>query len=381
MPPAFPKEEFDQRQQRLRALMDDHGLDVCVITTPENICYLTGHETPGYYVYQALVVPKDGDPVIVLRESEVINAEEFTYLDRFHGFPDSVDPVDATLETIRSLGPASRFGIEEKSWFLPPALYQRLVAGMGGAEPTHIDQSVADLRLLKSSSEIERLREASEVVNAAAEAAIELIAPGVRERDVAAAIFSALTSAGSEYLGMEPFVASGPRSGSIHASWTDREIQHGEPVLIEFAAARSRYHSVLMHTVATGELPDDLAALADTCHAARAATIEQIRPGATPEQCHEACVETIRAAGLGDYYRKRTGYSVGLAFAPDWGEGHLLSLGYGQTRPLEAGMVLHAVPAIRMPGRGGFGLSATVLVTEDGHEVLTKAPGPYGWAS
>lgn len=379
MAPVFPKEEYQARQDRFRGALQEAGIDSCLITSPESVCYLTGHATPGYYTYQALVFPAASEPTLIMRESEVINAQELTYFDsgRIEGYPDNADPIAVTAGVLKSADATGKVGFDTRSWFLTPFQYESLLETLKPGETASVDAVLGGLRLIKSPREIDAIRDAARIVNRAADAAVAVIAPGVRERDVAARIFDTMVREGSEFLGMEPFVASGPRSGSIHASWTDREIRDGEPVLIEHAAAVNRYHAVLMHTVLVGKLPDDLQKVADSCAKARDATIAAMQPGNTAEACHVACVNSITADGLIEYYRKRTGYSVGIAFAPDWGEGGILSLGYGQTRKLEPGMVLHAVPAIRIPGRGGVGLSATVLITEDGPEVLTHAGGGH----
>lgn len=375
MAPVFPREEYESRQSRFREELKKAGIDVCLVTSPESVCYLTGHATPGYYTYQALVFPSGSEPTLIMRESEVINAEEFTYFNRgqIEGYPDNVDPIEVTAKVIRSTGPANKIGFDTRSWFLTPFQYNKLLEDLSPSETVAVDGILGNLRLIKSPLEIASISSAARIVNRAADAAIGAVGPGVRERDVAARIFDTIVREGSEFLGMEPFVASGPRSGNMHASWTDREIRNGEPVLIEHAAAVNRYHAVLMHTALVGRMPDDLQKVADTCAKARDATIAMMQPGVTAEDCHKACVKTIDDNGLLEYYRKRTGYSVGIAFAPDWGEGGILSLGYGQTTKLQPGMVLHAVPTIRIPGRGGVGFSATVLITEDGSEILTQA--------
>jgi len=371
MAPVFPKAEYEFRQQRLRDVMRESEIDTCLITSPESVCYLTGHATPGYYTYQALVFPVEASPKLVMRESEVINAEELTYLDDIRGYPDNVDPISATVQVIASGGAVEHLGIDERSWFLPPYQHRQLVSELKPRQVSAVDQAVGGLRVVKSPAEIEAIREAARITNRAAKDAVDVVAPGVRERDIAAAIFESMVRNGSEYLGMEPFVASGPRSGNIHATWTDRVVQSGEPVLLELAAAYHRYHAALMHTVLVGDLPADLRRVADTCRKARDATVAMMRPGNSAEDCHRACVKVIEDDGLLEYYRKRSGYSIGLAFAPDWGEGAILSLGYGQQGKLQPGMVLHAVPAIRIPSRGGVGLSATVLVSEGDPEILT----------
>jgi|SRR6056297_3389109 len=373
MAAVFPIEEYTERQNRFRKELEKAEVDICVVTSPESLCYLTGHATPGYYTYQALVFPTEGEPILIMRESEVINAEESTWFDakRIEGYPDNVDPIEVTMRIIKAAGKATRIGFDSQSWFLTPSQYLRLLEGLKPEKIVSVDDALGRIRLVKSPLEIDSVRAAAKIVNTTAAAAVAAIAPGVRERDIAAIMFDRMVRDGSEFLGMEPFVASGPRSGNIHATWTEREIHEGEPVLIELAAAKNRYHAVLMHTAIVGRLPEDLQRVADTCAKARDATIAAMQPGVTAESCHKACVKTIDDEGLMEFYRKRTGYSVGIAFAPDWGEGGILSLGYGQTTRLEPGMVVHAVPAIRIPGRGGVGLSSTVLITDDGPEVLT----------
>jgi Xaa-Pro dipeptidase len=101
--------------------------------------------------------------------------------------------------------------------------------------------------------------------------------------------------------------------------------------------------------------------------------IAAIRPGTTCGEVDAACRDTIEAAGFGHGFRKRTGYSIGVAYAPDWGEGHIASLQPGDDTVLEPGMVFHLPPAIRLPERC-VGLSEIVLVTDPGHEVLTSFP-------
>ncbi len=87
-----------------------------------------------------------------------------------------------------------------------------------------------------------------------------------------------------------------------------------------------------------------------------------------------ACRGLLEDAGYEPYFRKRTGYSVGVAFAPDWGEGHIVSLRRDDPTVLEAGMVFHIPPALRVPRQYGLGFSETVLITKTGCEVLTRFP-------
>ncbi|KRV49836.1 peptidase [Wenjunlia vitaminophila] len=375
MSPVFPPSEYQQRLGALRATLEAEGLDAVVVHTPENVCYLSGHATPGYYTYQCLVVTTAGDAALLMRQTETDNAADTSYLERIVGFPDSADPVRATADLLAELAPGARaVGVEARSWFLPPEPFARLGALLSdrGARVAHIDGVLAAARLVKSPLEIAQIRAAARSTNAGVAAAASAAVPGASERTVAAAAFEALIASGSEYFGMEPFVASGPRAGTIHASWSDRVIQRDEAVLLEMSATCGRYNAPLMHTVWTGALAGEAAAMATACARARDAALAHVRPGGSPAAAHAACKEAIADAGLAHTYRKRSGYSVGIAFAPDWGEGHLLSLGENEQRAFAPGMVVHVVPTLRVRGTAGIGLSATVLVTDDGHEVLTS---------
>jgi Xaa-Pro dipeptidase len=373
MPRTFPEAEYTARLDRFRATLAELRVDVAVVTAPENVCYLVGHETAGYYTYQCLVVPVDGDPVLLTRETETVNGFDTTYLEHVVGYPDVDDPIARTADLVASIAPGARsVGLEARSWFLPPELFEQLTAAFSGSTVVRIDDAVAQLRLVKSPAEIERLRIAAGITNAGMRAGALAAVPGVRERDVAATAFGEMIRRGSEYVGMEPFVASGPRAGNIHASWSDRVIREGEGVLLEMAASSGRYHAPLMYSVATGELTGDSARMAEACRAARDATVAMVRPGSTPAAAHLECRRVVDEHGLIHTYRKRSGYSVGIAFAPDWGEGHILSLKETEHRAFEPGMVVHVVPTLRLAGVAGQGFSATVLVTEQGNEVLTS---------
>jgi Xaa-Pro dipeptidase len=375
MTPTFDRSEYTSRVQSFQKRLSELDLDVAVVTAPENICYLTGHQTPGYYTYQCLVVPQAAEPALLTRETETINGLQSTWLSHIVGYPDVADPLQRTAELVSELaGASTRVGLEERSWFLTPAQHRQLAHALAPCSVHPIDTDLAELRLIKSPAEIEQIRQAADITNAAVRAAALAAVPGSRECDAAAAAFATMITSGSEYVGMEPFVASGPRAGTIHASWTDRVINKGEGVLIELAAAKGRYHAPLMHTVWSGDLPEFEARMAKACQEARDETIALLSPGHTPAEAHARCREVIDSHGLLSTYRKRSGYSVGIAFAPDWGEGHILSLKETEHRPFEPRMVVHAVPTLREGDRAGFGFSGTVLITEGTPEILTSCP-------
>lgn len=372
---AFPREEYAGRVSRTRSLLEKAGIDVMVVTGPENIFYLTGQQTPGYYTFQALILPVDGDPVFVVRQLEYYNFIANTFIADAVVYQDTEDPVGVLTRVMTEKGfKGRRVAIDKRGWFLPLAVAERLQDALG----TLGDCAglVESLRAVKSPLEIEKIVAAAAYVDAGMKAAAEVLEAGASENDLVAAMMGASIAAGSEYVGMEPLVNSGPRNGVPHATWRRRRIGPGDGVMLEMAGCHDRYHAALMRTGWVGPVPAEAETMMAVCEEALDAAISAIKPGETCAAPHIACQAVIDKAGMTDAFRKRAGYSMGISFAPDWGEGGILSLNAGVDRPLEPGMAFHIPPALRVYGRFTVGVSETVVVTATGCRILgTMARG------
>lgn len=374
---GFSLEEFEERLVKVRKTMKVSNLDVLLINTPENIFYLTGHKSPGYYMYMCLIVPMEGDMSLVLRRGEFGNASVYAWLKKEALVPydDTDDPLQKTVDVLSEKGLMNeKVGVEFTSWFLTTKNYIEIKKKMPNAEILDASGTVENVRMIKSKKEIDYIREACHIVDVAMLKGYEKVVPGNKEKDAAAAVFSEMILQGSEYFGTEPYIASGPRVGAMHSSWGEREFRKGESVLLELSATVNRYCGALMRSVNIGEPSDKMKEWSKVCIEALDAAIDAIRPGVTSEFVDSACLNVIKKAGLYEYYKKRTGYSIGIAFAPDWGEGHIMSLQQGDDRILQPGMVFHMPPALRAFNQYGIGFSETVLVTETGCEVLGATP-------
>jgi Xaa-Pro dipeptidase len=370
---AFSKAELDARVAAARAKLAEREIDVFIITAPENIFYLTGQQTPGYYTFQALLLPVDAEPHFVVRQLELNNLVANSYLANVHPYPDGADSIAFTVDLIHRLGwQGKRIAIDERGWFLPIAIYKALQARLGGLHDGA--GLIEQLRAVKSPAEIAAIRKAATYVDAGMRGGLDAMRAGASENDVVAAMLSAAIAAGSEYLGMEPLMSSGPRAGVPHGTWRRRKIERGDPVFYEMAATHDRYHAALMRSAWIGPPPDAARRMMDTCLAALDAALAALKPGNTCEDVHRACQAVVDRAGYTDAFRKRTGYSIGISFAPDWGEWQVLSLYEGVKTVLRPGMVFHIPPALRVYGEFTVGVSETALVTESGYEQLGTFP-------
>ncbi len=367
---VFSRAEFDARMEAARRALSERGIDVMIVTGPENIFYLTGQQTPGYYTYQALLLPVDAEPVFIVRHLELNNLVANSYLTNIHPYLDNADPVEVTVGLIAELGwQSKRIAIDERGWFLPIAIYKALLDNLGSLG--NGAGAVESLRAIKSPGEIANIRQAATYVDAGMTAGLAAVRTGASENDVVAEMMGKAIAAGSEYVGMEPLMASGPRCGIPHGTWRRRVIEPGDPVFLEMAASHNRYHAVLMRSAWIGAPTDTAQRMMDCCLEGLAAAIAALRPGNSCADVHNACQNVVDRYGYTENFRKRTGYSVGTSFAPDWGEGNVLSLYEGIETVIQPGMAFHIPPALRIYGEFTVGVSETAIVTENGCETLS----------
>ena len=370
---AFPAAEYQARQARVRRALAARGLHGAVFTGPENIFYLCGQQTPGYYTFQCLILPTEGEPIFLLRQLELTNFLRNSFVERYETYGDGVTPAGVVVEAVRQLGLASRrMAIEKGGWFLPISFYDALRAEMPDVEDA--TSIVETFRRVKSPAEVAALEHSARHADAGITAGIAAIRDGATENDVVAAMMQAAIAAGAEYMGMEPLVSSGPRSGVPHATWRRRRLQAGDAVFLEMSGCYDRYHTGLMRTAWLGEPPMLARQLEAVVQEALGAVLDTVRPGVTCAEAHQAAQRVIDAAGMTARYRKRTAYSLGISFAPDWGEWQVLSFFDGVDVPLEPGMCFHIPTALREYGVFTVGLSESIVVTETGCRVLGSVP-------
>jgi Xaa-Pro dipeptidase len=371
--PPFSSAEYQRRVAALRARMGEKGIETLLVLIPENIYYLTGYVTIGFSNFQTLILPRTGKPLLFIREMEKLVAETTTWLDDFAIFADDQDPIERLAQVVSDCGWAGpQVGAEMNGGFVSPLFMRKIEKRLGGL----LDGSglVEAGRRIKSAEEIAIIRDACRITEAGMQAAYQAIRPGNTDNAVAAACYAAMMAAGADFFVTDPIVTSGWRSGVAHTTFANRVLERGDTVLLEFGGCKRRYFGPLMRGAVIAPSSPEIDRMADVIIEALNEAIAAIRPGVASGAVDEACRRPIEAAGYEPYFRKRTGYSVGCAYAPSWGEGHIISLRKDDPTLLEPGMVFHMPPALRMPRQYGLGFSETVIVTDTGCEVLTQFP-------
>jgi Xaa-Pro dipeptidase len=368
---AFSVAEYEARVARVRQEMGRRNLDVLLVHTPENICYLSGYQTPGYYMYQVMVLPVAEPPLLITRLIEQTNVFGFSWFENSVTYIDGQDFLELTAESLRKAGlDTRRIGLETGCWFLTVNQSERLRALLPSVQWVNAAGTVEGARAVKSPAEIAHLRRAAKIASVGMQAGVDRIEAGSSERRVAATIHEAIVGAGGEHMGMPPFVSAGDRTMLVHhTSYSAEPFRRGDVVFIELSACVWRYSAALLRCAFVGPVDPEIERRAQISLDALDAAIQAVRPGTTSGEVHGAWHRAVVTGGY--QINKRAGYSLGLTFAPDWGEGYLLDLKEGDPTVLVPGMVFHIPSSIRMPGRQSVGVSETVLVTAGGHEVLT----------
>ena len=130
----------------------------------------------------------------------------------------------------------------------------------------------------------------------------------------------------------------------------------------------------MFRAATVGEVKPKLRKLYHATERALRAVVDAIRPGAVSEEVDKAGRDVIAEAGFGPWHRHRIGYSIGVNYPPDWGEGVFLDLKAGDETLLEPGMVFHIPQTLRLKGEAPVAISETVMVTERGRSVVTDYP-------
>lgn len=364
---AFSTGEFRDRVRLVQKQMEERGIDILLIHSPENIYYLTGHQTSGYFAYQVVILTRKAEPQLLLRYLERGNVDEYSWLPEAVTWKEGDDVVEKTLGLIRAAGARSKtIGLEKRSWFLTAALAETLAAGLPESRIVDASLLVDRIRLIKSETEIRYLRQAGAIAEVEQRAALEAIAVGVTEAEVAAVIFHVGVKAGCEYTGLPHHIMSGYRYNVGHANWGPKMIQRGELILLELYGCFERYHATQVRTISMGPPSDAVKQAVDVVVAAQESGFAAMKPGASAREVDVLMRQPIRKIRP-DYFQ-RTGYSTGIGFPPRSAEWDALDFNEQDDWELKEGMAFHMLALA-----SGFGISETVVVTKSGIERLTPS--------
>jgi Xaa-Pro dipeptidase len=230
----------------------------------------------------------------------------------------------------------------------------------------HGDGLLSDLRLRKEADEIAVVCRAIEVAENAMETLLPQIKIGMTEKEVAGKLILALMDAGADSPSFQPIVSTGPNGASPHAVPTDRALQDGDLLVIDWGAKIGDYNSDITRTFAVGAIDAQARAMYDAVKAANAAGVAAAQPGHSGQDIDRAARQAIVDAGLGEFFIHRTGHGLGMDVH------ELPSLMEGSTTPLPEGALFTVEPGVYISGVGGVRIEDNVWLSAENGVCLTR---------
>ena len=223
------------------------------------------------------------------------------------------------------------------------------------------------LRQSKDAEEVERMIAAQRIAEGALDQILKEIKPGVTEKEIAARLQYLMLAGGAENMSFDPIVASGPNGSMPHAVPTDRKIQEGDFVTMDFGCIYQGYCSDMTRTVALGHVTEEMEKVYHTVLQAQLAGIAAAKAGATGHDVDAAARKVIEDAGYGPYFGHSFGHSVGVEIheAPNATPAN--------NNPLPLGAAVSAEPGIYLPGRFGVRIEDVLVLQEGGCMDITLA--------
>jgi len=363
--------DYASRRQRLLDQLTAEGLDAYLISHPVNVTYLTGFTGDS----TCLIVGKHKTLLVSDGRYTVQIAEECPGLEAFIRPPAQLLP-QAVAEVLTKLG-ARSVGFE--SHHLSVAEFETLRDALKAAEWKGARDRVERLRAIKDADEIEQTREAVRFAERAFVMFRAMLAPGDREIELAHALESYVRRAGGTGCSFPPIVAVDERAALPHAPPTERAVNGADLLLVDWGANGRSYKSDLTR-VLTGhnnskpfphpgrDRPTSLEEVYDVVLRAQEKAIRTLRPGVQTGAVDAAARGAIAEAGFGDFFTHSVGHGVGLQIH----EAPLMRP--GSENVLLEGMIVTVEPGVYLPGWGGIRIEDDVLITADGHEVLSRVP-------
>jgi len=357
------------RFDKLNASIRTSDLDAVILNPGPTLTYLSGLHLHLMERPMVLLFAKDQDPAIVIPELELQKTVDLPYKLQVFAYPENPSEWDnAFRKAVQALGlDGKRIGVEPRQLRLLE--FRHVKNGAPKADFPDASDVLSGLRLRKDKAEVDAMRKAVQIAQNALEATIPFIKIGMTEHEVSSELVVQLLKHGSTpEMPFSPIVSAGPNSANPHASPTERKLQAGDLLVVDWGAAYDGYISDLTRTFAVGEVDEEYSKIHKIVQESNTAGRAAGGPGIPCANVDKAARDVIEKAGYGQYFTHRTGHGIGM-------EGHEEPYMRGDNMQiLEVGMAYTVEPGIYLPGHNGVRIEDNVVVTEKGVDVLSDMP-------
>lgn len=364
--PTLAEMDVASRMGRLRARLAESGCDALLVTKLVNLRYLTGFTGSA-----GMLLVRAGDAMLLTdgryaEQSAGQLAAAGVECSLQIGRPvRQLEALDAALKGVARLG----LEAEHIAWGEKRRLSAALGVVAGGSTSLIATRDVVEaLRVVKDAGELERIELAAQIADVALAQVKERLREGVTEREFARELDYEMRLRGADDVSFETIVASGPNGARPHGRVSERRIEVGELVIVDFGAEVDGYHSDMTRTLCVGSpASSQMSDLLDAVLIAQRAGVRALRPGVSGDEVDRACREALSVAGCEELFVHGTGHGVGLEIHES------PALSQGSADILDEGVVVTVEPGVYVPGTGGVRIEDTLVVTGNGARALTKS--------
>jgi Xaa-Pro aminopeptidase len=363
---------YQERLKKCSHLMKEAMVDVLLLNKPANMFYLTGDGRLCSYA----MITQEGKVALGVPQTDVEDVRKLAHFDHLVGFDDEVGMIHSIAHNFEHFGiQQGTVGLEYT--YLTQSMMGMLThphgkpAGVAVKDCTHI---MSELRIVKDSDEIKRIRASAKVAVAGMTAAVKAVKPGVTESQVAAAAEHAMRQAGAEEF-WRTYVSSGPRTNIAHGLPTTRKLKNGDLVMIDIHPIVNGYSADICRTVCVGKPKAEQQAAYDLFLKAQQTTIAKVKAGVGMIELEQTLHGVIKEDGHGGHIFGPPMHGVGIEFEESpLPPGHAFFHGEKEPPPLEVNMVIAVGNCGLYTGPWGVRVEDTVLVGPEGPKVLTGYP-------
>ena len=374
----FSKNEFRERQARIRRELAARGLDGLLVSRIEDQYWLCGLDTDGFVIFHMMFIGAGGQLTHISRTADIASIDYSSLCEDVRVWEDAEGNSKSTVikEMLESHGMAGkRVGIQLDSFGLLPQLHLELRETLDGwCELVDASDLIRLMRLVKSPQELDYHRQAGRILDRACARAIDLIAPGADEGHVLAEVYRVIWEAGADIPANRMPMGHGEKAMNVRYVTGRGRIAENDQVTFEMGDAWRHYHVANMFTVLTGPNVDPRHMnMQAACAEALEAVQENLRAGRTLGEVFEVHRSTLASRGYGHALLRACGYTMGATFPPTWMEQPMIY----RDNPLvlQRNMVFftHMILSERETGLT-MSLGETAIITDDAPEVLTHVP-------
>lgn len=358
---------MNARIENLLTEMKKNSFDSALITSTANFYYLSNYYTEPHERVIAVYVSNDIDPIIVIPAMEIEDAKAAGWNDTIISYFDHENPwklLGDYLKKNNKLSPS--LAIEHNHFTLER--YDQLKENFTGVNIVDLENTLANIRVIKSKKEYTLLKQAAELADFGVETGIKAIHEGVTELEVIAKIEYELKKQGIQEMSFTTMCLSGTKTASPHGTPGMKKITAGDMVLFDLGVIFEGYCSDITRTVAFKSITEEQEKVYNTVLGANLKGIEASQIATPVNKIDLAARQYIEAARYGEYFNHRIGHGLGI-------ETHEYpSMSSDNELPLKEGMSFTIEPGIYIPGTGGVRIEDMIFMTKKGPEILTAYP-------